>query len=94
MFRRSLAASTIFEEPSELDNTIDAGSECPTGGLRSSRNSTPLVATNDTIEPAGHYGIQRNQTTIAKQVTTVVATRPPWCSWCGQRRSCHRHCCQ
>jgi hypothetical protein len=71
MFRRSLAASTIFEEPSERDNTIDAGSECPTGGLRSSRNSTPLVAIN-TIEPAGYYGIQRNQTTIAKQVTTVA----------------------
>jgi hypothetical protein len=71
MFRRSLAASTIFEEPCERDNTIDAGYECPTGGLRSSRNSTPLVAIN-TIEPAGYYGIQRNQTTIAKQVTTVA----------------------
>ncbi|MDT5216529.1 MAG: hypothetical protein QOK18_4768 [Mycobacterium sp.] len=71
MFRRSLAASTVFEEPSERDNTIDAGSECLAGGLRSSRNSTPLVAIN-TIEPAGYYGIQRNQTTIAKQVTTVA----------------------
>ncbi|MDT5111862.1 MAG: hypothetical protein QOK33_1149 [Mycobacterium sp.] len=72
MFRRSLAASTIFEEPGERDNTIEpAGSECPTVGLRSSRNSTPLVAIN-TIEPAGYYGIQRNQTTIAKQVTTVA----------------------
>jgi hypothetical protein len=58
MFRRSLAASTIIEELSERDNTIDAGSECPTGGLRSSRNYTPLVAIN-TIEPAGYYGIPR-----------------------------------
>jgi hypothetical protein len=62
---------------SELDNAIDPGSEGPTGGVRSSRNSTPPVATNYTIEPAGYYGIQRNQTTIAKQVTTVAATRPP-----------------
>jgi hypothetical protein len=39
MFRQSLAASTIFEEPSQRDYTIDAVSECPPGGLSQRPNT-------------------------------------------------------